>query len=244
MPRFFITDAVPSGDRVCLNKADSGHIKVLRIRQGETFTVCDGKGTDYFCRLENMSGDCAVAEILERTPSLGEPGVFVSVYLGYAKGDRVDVAVQKCVELGASEIVLFPSERCVSRPDAKSVPKKLARWAAIAESAAKQSGRGIIPEIRAADSFKEAVSMASQADVSIFFYEEEKTATLRAALESRPDAKTVAIMTGPEGGFDPKEAALAAEGGMVSTTLGTRILRCETAPAAALAAIMYHTGNL
>lgn len=240
LARFFIAASNIFGGIATLSASDRDHLRVLRIRRGETFTVCDGAGTDYICRL----GDGDSAEIIEAVPSVGEPTVKCSVYAAYSKGERMDLTVQKCVELGAHEIILFPSERCVSRPDGTSALKKIARWQKIAEEAAKQSGRGVIPLVTGAASYKDAVISASAADLPLFFYEEEKELSLKAALESKPDACTVSIMTGPEGGFEPKEAALAVQHGMQSVTLGPRILRCETAPMCGVAAVMLFTGNM
>jgi len=165
--------------------------------------------------------------------------------------------VQKSVELGAFEIVLFPSERCVSVPG--DISKKTARLRRISLETAKQCGRGRVPEVTAAGSFGSAVLKAAAADLPLFFYECEENRRLKGVLDakqgngpfiSRCDTIdpfpcfTVSIVTGPEGGFEPCEAEYAQSAGMLNVSLGPRILRCETAPVAALAAIMFHTGNL
>jgi 16S rRNA (uracil1498-N3)-methyltransferase len=243
MPRFFITASNIFGGAAYLDAKESAHLRALRIRQGESFTVCDGKGTDYTCRLTKITSDGAEAEIVEKAPTVAEPTVECTAYIAFAKGDRLETAVQKSVELGASEIALFPSARCVSRPEALSVLKKTGRLQKIAEEAAKQSGRGKIPRVIVSPSFDRMIFEATKADLPLFFYEDETQRHLKDALEERPEAKTISLVTGPEGGFDPEEAAFAKDNGMVSVSLGPRILRCETAPIAALAAIMYHTGN-
>ena len=120
---------------------------------------------------------------------------------------------------------------------------KTGRLQKIAEEAAKQSGRGKIPPVVVAPSFEHMLAQAAKADLPLFFYEDETTCHLKNALETQPVAKTISLVTGPEGGFDPEEAELAVQNGMISVSLGPRILRCETAPIAALAAIMYHTEN-
>ncbi len=244
MPRFFIAASNIFGGIAYINGRDAEHIKVLRIRRGESFTVCDGEGTDYICRLKGGGEDGFEAEIIEKHPSAGEAGVSCAVYAAFSKGERMDYTVQKCVELGASEIVIFPSARCIAVPDGLAAAKKLSRWQRIAEEAAKQSGRGRIPTVTAAQSFDKAVADAAKAELSLFLYEDEKKLGLKAAIESSGEPKSVSIMTGPEGGFEPSEAEKAAAAGMKTVTLGARILRCETAPGAALAAVMYALGEL
>lgn len=242
MTRFFARPEDISGGVIRLGAEDAAHIRSLRLRPDELFVVCDGECTDYICSLAGKDGG-STAEIRETRPSRGEPDAACTVYIAYAKGDRLDYAVQKSVELGACGIVLFPSKRCVAIPD--NIEKKTARMRAITLETAKQCGRGRVPIIAAADSFEDAVRAAVSAGLALFFYEEERELRLRQALEGRMEQSgTISLMTGPEGGFEPGEAAFAVSRGMVSVSLGPRILRCETAPAAALAAVMYHTGNL
>ena len=244
MARFFIAASNIFGGIATLNAGDLDHLRALRIRRGESFTVCDGAGKDYTCRLTKLDSDGAEAEIVDSGPSAGEPSVFCAVFAAYSKGDKLETVVQKTVELGASEIVLFPSARCVSKPETLAVVHKTSRLQKIAEEAAKQSGRGKIPWVTAASSFENAVVSASKSELPLFLYEEEKQLGLKALLESAGEFRTVSVMTGPEGGFEPEEAAFAAEYGMKTVTVGPRILRCETAPLAALAAVMYATGNM
>jgi len=243
--RFFAAKSDISDTMIKLSAQDASHIRSLRLRPSELFIVCDGEGLDYICRLAatraQETGD-VFAEILEAGSSLGEPSVRCSVFIAFAKGDRLDYAVQKSVELGAHDIKLFPSERCVSVPG--DISKKTDRLQKIAMETAKQCGRGIVPEITALDSFKSAVGLAVLADLPLFFYECEKKLGLGAALDQRTAYSTVSIFTGPEGGFEPHEAEFAQAEGMLAVSLGSRILRCETAPVAVLAAIMLHSGNL
>lgn len=245
MPRFFIAASNIFGGIAYLNEKDAEHLKVLRIKKGEKFTVCDGNGTDYVCQLaDSGSSDETSVEILEKKPSPGEPTAHCTVFAAYSKGDKMETVIQKCVELGASEIVVFPSHRCVSKPDGASVIKKTNRWQKIAAEAAKQSERGKIPVVSAAPDFKFAMEKAAKADLPLFFYEEEQTLGFKEALQSSGDIKTVSIVTGPEGGFEPEEAKFAIASGMKSVSLGPRILRCETAPMAAVAGVMLFTGNM
>ena len=254
--RFFASPEDIAGNFIKLSAADTEHIRSLRLRPSETFTICDGECTDYICRLHQRHGDKAqrnnsdlggesAAEILETLPSAGEPSASCMVFIAYAQGERLDLAVQKSVELGARGIVLFPSRRCEAVP--LDVAKKVARLQRIALEAAKQCGRGIVPGVEAAGTFEGAVSQAVQYGRPLFFYECEQNLHLKQAVESFGSASgdyRFSIMTGPVGGFEPSEAEFAVSAGMVAVSLGPRILRCETAPITALAAIMYHTGNL
>ena len=244
MPRFFIAGSNISGGVAFIGEKDYEHIRVLRIRKGEVFTLCDGEGTDYECRLADETGYQAVAEILSSAPSNSEPDVRCTVYAAWPKGDKAELIVQKCVELGAAKIVFYPAHRCVSKVDEAAAAKKMLRLTRIAEEAAKQSGRGVIPDVQSHSTFSAAVFEAAKADCPLFLYEDETALGLRGALQSRKDAKTYSVMTGPEGGFEPSEAQSARDAGMLSAVMGPRILRCETAPFAALSAVMYETGNL
>ena len=240
MIRFFASPSDISGGYIRLSEEDAAHIRSLRLRPTELFTVCDGEGADHICRLGEHGA--TVAEIIETRRSRGEPSVSCCVYIALSKGHRLEYAVQKSVELGAAKIVIFSAARCVTVPG--NMEKRITRLRRIALETAKQSGRGRIPEITAAESFRLAVEDAARAHLRLFCYEEEEKRSLKEALESGGEICTVSIITGPEGGFEPDEARLAAESGMQTVTLGPRILRCETAPAAVLAAVMLHTGNM
>ena len=153
------------------------------------------------------------------------------------KGDKMEFIVQKAVELGVSRIVPYLSKNCVSRPD--KTEKKVERWRKIAAEAAKQCGRGRLPEVAAVV----PVAQAAESETALFFYENERRIGLHDALAGGV-RDTVSLMVGPEGGFDPAEAKAAVDAGLQSVSLGTRILRCETAPIAALAAVLYAGGNM
>ena len=242
MPRFFALGTNLLGGRAIIRGRDAEHIKVLRLRPGEEMTICDGKGTDYKCRLVRSDKDEAEAEIIEVTQCAAEPTVSVRVLCGLPKGDKTDYIIQKCVEAGAHEICFFRSERVVQRTE--GVTKKLERWNRISEEAAKQSGRGIIPEVRWLDTYVEALDAAKQQEAAFFMYETGEREGLRAALKGAEKLGSAAIITGPEGGFDPYEADMARKVGMHICAMGARILRCETAPVVALTALMYESGNL
>ena len=242
MPRFFVNDTEEFGKTAVIRGRDAEHIRVLRLRPGEAMTICDGRGTDYRCRLVRSDKDEAEAEILEVVPCPGEPSVKVRIFCGLPKGDKTDYIIQKCVEAGASEIVFFDSERVIQRTD--GVSKKLERWNRISEEAAKQSGRGIIPEVRWLGSFVGALDAAKQTEEAFFMYETGERESFSSALSNAKSLKTAAIITGPEGGFERVEADMARACGMHICSMGKRILRCETAPIVALTALMYESGNL
>lgn len=239
MTRFFASQEEMSGERILLTGENAQHAKVLRLKPGETVLVCDGEGQECLCQI--FSTDPWELRVTKRRASRSEAAVQVSVYMAFPKADKLEHVIQKATELGAYEIVAFPSARCVSRPDEKSLKKKLERWQKIAASAAEQSGRGRIPQVVALKSFSEALSRACQAEKALMFYEHEEALTLKAALTGT--YRTVSLLTGPEGGLEEGEVTQARAAGMQVCTLGKRILRCETAPLCALSAVMYDAGE-
>ena len=244
MPRFFIAGSNLHGASVSITGADAEHIRVLRMRVGEHLVICDGNGTDRHCRLTKIGDGFAEAQVDETVPCSAEPSVSVTVLAGLPKGERADYLVQKCTETGASRIAFFLCERCVVRLDGKSAEKKCQRWQRIAEEAAKQSGRGIIPEVLVLSSLADALDLAVKTELPLLMYETGDRIPLRDALEGAGEFKTAALITGPEGGFEKYEVDLAAAAGIPACAMGPRILRCETAPVVALSAMMYATGNL
>ena len=237
MTRFFVTPEEMAGNSISITGENAAHAKVLRLKAGEEVMVCDGQGNECLCRVETADGQYTLT-VVSRAASETEAGVRVSVYMALPKADKLEHVIQKATELGAYEIVTFPTARCVSRPDEKSLSKKLDRWQKIAASAAEQSGRGRIPQVEVLPSYDLALKRAAQCDKAIVFYENEHATTLRQALESAP-FQSVSILSGPEGGFEEWEISKAREAGLQVCTLGRRILRCETAPLCGLSAIMY-----
>jgi 16S rRNA (uracil1498-N3)-methyltransferase len=230
------------GGMAILRGRDAEHVRVLRLRPGEELTICDGEGTDYRCRLVSSDKEQAEAEVLEVRRCPAEPSVAVTVLCGLPKGDKTDAIIQKCVEAGAYEIGFFSSARCVARP--ADPEKKLERWQRIAEEAAKQSGRGIIPRVFWVGDFTAMLDLAVKKELGLFMYETGEREALNAVLEANRAVSSAAFITGPEGGFEPFEADLARVCGLHVCSMGERILRCETAPVVALTALMYATGNL
>ena len=242
MTRFFVTPEQMQGDFLVLTGENAAHAKVLRLKAGEQVLICDGCGNECLCTISDVSPNQISLVVNNRQESATEPKVKASIYMAFSKGDKLEHVIQKATELGAYEIVAFPSSRCVSRPDEKSLAKKLERWQKIAASAAEQSGRGYIPKVLTVDSYKAALERAATADLPILFYENERATTLKMAIEERTFA-TVSLLTGPEGGLETKEVEMAKDMGLHICTLGSRILRCETAPLCALSAVMYATGE-
>lgn len=242
MTRFFISPEELQSKQILLTGENANHAKVLRLKAGEEVLVCDGCGNECVCVVVQIGAKDVELEVRQRMESQSEAAVRVSVYVAFPKADKLEHVIQKATELGAYEIVAFPSSRCVSRPDEKSLGKKVERWQKIAASAAEQSGRGRIPRVLTLPSYAAALERAAQAEKAILFYENEQSTTLRMALEEG-EAKTFSLLTGPEGGLDMKEVEQAEKAGLRICTLGKRILRCETAPLCALSAVMYAVGE-
>lgn len=242
MTRFFVSSEELQPNQITLTGENAAHAKVLRLQNGEQLLLCDGEGGEALCTVTNTAGGLFTLDVLERRASASEARIRVSVYVGFPKADKLEHIIQKATELGAAEIVAFPTARCVSRPDEKSLAKKLDRWQKIAASAAEQSGRGVIPKVIVLPGLTGALERAAKADIAMLFYENEHATTLRMALQERTYT-SVSLMTGPEGGLDPAEVTQAEQAGLRVCTLGSRILRCETAPLCALSAVMYDAGE-
>ncbi len=237
MPRFFKNDFK---EFPFIEGADALHIgKSLRMRVGEELTVCDTKGTDFLCKISNITADRVDFEVIAETPTLSEPSIAVTLFQCMPKSDKMDSVVKQSVELGVHEIVPVISSRCVSLPDRKSGTKKVERWQKIASEAAGQSGRGILPKVGNIISFKEMLKGIQSFDTSVIFYEKGGI-----ALKMLEFSGKVAIIVGPEGGFSENEVDAVENAGGRVCTLGKRILRTETAPLAALSAIMTISGNM
>ena len=240
MPRFFTetineTKGTISGD-------DAKHIaKVLRMHAGEKLVACDCQGFDYDCVIDSLTDKEVELSVERKYLSETEPSVRVTLYQAMPKSDKMELIIQKAVELGVSAIVPVQTKRCVSRPDAKSMAKKLERYNRIALEAAKQCGRGRIPQVLPMLDFAEAIK-AMKEDQRAFLFYENSTSSCRKELEQ--GVNSVSIMVGAEGGFEEEEVQKALDLDIASLSLGKRILRCETAPLAALSIIMYETGNM
>ena len=242
--RFFVAETNLANGVFFLSGSAGKHIKALRLKTGDRITICDGAGKEYNCLLKKISNEDAEAKIIGSLNNSTEPSIKCTVLAGVSKGERSDLTVQKCTEAGACKIVFFPAERSVSRISDKNKDAKLTRWRRVAEEAAMQSGRGIIPAVFCAVDFAEAVDIAIKSDLALFMYETGERISIKRAINEAGYFSSVAVMTGPEGGFEKYEADIARSAGLITCSMGPRILRCETAPVIALAALMYHTDNL
>ncbi len=242
MPRFFAENENFDGSFVTITGDDAWHIaRSLRMAVGEEITVCGSDGTEHRCRLERISDESVTAAVIESQSARGEMPFYTVLYQALPKGDKMDLIVQKAVENGICKVVPFVSERCVSRPDTKSLEKKRARWQRIALEAAKQCGRGVVPAVADAINFQTLLKEAAEHNLCCFCYEGDGTKSLKAVLKTHKLCKsdTLSVVIGSEGGFSEREAAMAAEAGASMCGLGERILRCESASSFALACISY-----
>lgn len=242
--RWFVSADRVVGDWLSLEPEDAQHIsRVLRMRPQERITVCCDNGQAYSCVLESVGKSEVTARILSAEVYHNEPSAFVTVLAGLSKGDRFDYLIQKCVECGASHIVPFSSQHCVVRLEREDLEKKRRRYARIALEASKQSQRSRPVTVGEIVSFSEAVRLAGEADCGLFLYEKENERSLSSILKEKAGCGRFSLVTGPEGGFSEREALAARAAGLHCVSIGPRILRCETAPVAALCAVMYQTGN-
>ena len=238
MPRFFMD--FPGGDTARITGPDALHIRrSLRMKPGEEVVLCDGRGNDYTCAISGFDGEDVLLSVLFRSATYSEPTVAVTLYQGLPKGDKMEWIIQKAVELGVTAIVPVATARSIVKLDGKA-DKKQERWQRIAAEAAGQCGRGIIPPVSTPLSWKEALARLGEEN-AVVFYEGGGT-PLR--LLAGPETTGLSIVVGPEGGFAPEEIRALEDRGVHTATLGPRILRCETAPLAALSAIMLLTGNM
>ena len=245
MYHFYVEPEAVSVDTARITGGDVNHIKnVLRMHPGEEIMILDGNGMEYRCEIETIS-DEVLARVLEAKKTEAELSVRLLLFQGLPKKDKMELIIQKAVELGVSEIIPVLTKRTVVKlEDKKKEQKKLERWQAIAEAAAKQSGRGIIPKVCEAVKFTEAVKQAETLDEALIPYElAEGMDEARERIRGLHDKKTIGIFIGPEGGFEEEEIALAANAGIHPITLGKRILRTETAGLCILSVIMFELEN-
>ena len=243
MVRFFISPEEMHESFLVLTGENAAHAKVLRLKEGDVVTVCDGQGRECSCTVSDVSPGQVSLVTHGWEASQTEPEVRVRIFMAFPKVDKLEHVIQKATELGASEITAFPSARCVSRPEQRAWEKKLVRWQKIAAAAAEQSGRGRIPLVTVLPTYEAALREAAQAELPILFYENEENRTLSMVLAGRAGLRSVSLMTGPEGGLEPEEVQQACRAGLEVCTLGRRILRCETAPLCAISAGMFAFGE-
>lgn len=240
MPRFFTNEI--DENNITLTGSDAVHVgRSLRMKPGEPLTVCCG-GIDYNCEISEITSDTVYLSLKEKVVCAAEPNIEVTLFQAVPKMDKLEYIIQKSVELGVSRIVPMLTRRCVSRPDERDFAKKLARLNKIAAEAAKQSGRGIIPQVTPIVSYKKALEMMKELDQNVLLYEEEGGVSFGEV--DLTGAKTVGLVIGSEGGFDREEAEACTAVGAAQVWLGKRILRCETAPITVLSILMFLTNNM
>ena len=241
MAWFFAREAI-TAEYYTITGEDAAHIsRSLRMRVGEALTLCTADGRRHSCEITAINRETVTVRVISSTECEQEPSVRVSLYIAMMKGDKLDDVIQKAVELGVYEITPFLSARCVSRPDEKSLVKKQQRWQKIADNAASQSRRGLIPRVNPCIDISQIPEAAERCDKAIVCYE-CGGAPLRSLIS--PQQQNIALITGSEGGFEEAEIETLKEAGVSVATLGKRILRAQTAPVAALCAAMLLTGNL
>ncbi len=241
MPKFFVTRDKITDNEIIIDSEDAKHIKkVLRIGVGDTIIICDGGGTDYTAKISNIDEKQVICEVVDSKKCDTEPGIKITLYQGLPKASKMDYIIQKNTELGICEITPVSMSRCVVKlENKKAEEKKTERWQKIATEAAKQSGRGIIPTIKMPLTFDEVVKSVKDYDLVFAPYECEEETRLRDVVEAYREAKNIAFIIGPEGGFDPVEIEKLKDAGIKTVTLGKRILRTETAAEAVISMLMY-----
>ena len=250
MPKFFVNDNQIKDNKVIIIGEDVNHIKnVLRLGIDDSFQICNkDKGENYICRISEIENEKISCEILNKIESNAESNIHINIFQGIPKSDKMDLIIQKCTELGVSKFTPVEMKRCVAKIDDKSKGKKITRWEKIAEVAAKQSGRDIIPKINDIINIKNVCNYIEEYDIVLLAYEKEKVNTLKnELLNLKNEAKEglkIGIIIGPEGGFDEEEVEMLNESGARVVTLGKRILRTETVSFVLASIIMYELGDL
>ena len=247
MQRFFVEphQIDEEAHQIHITGSDVNHISnVLRMKTGEELWISDGSKYEYRCTIESFEPDEVLLHIVYSQEPEYELPCRIYLFQGLPKADKMELIIQKAVELGAYEIIPVETKRCVVKLDGKKSAKKTARWQQIAESAAKQSKRMLIPNVHEVLTFREALKYAESMDVRLVPYElargMQETKEILGAIEL---GQSVGIFIGPEGGFEEKEIEAAIEGGAKPITLGRRILRTETAGLAILSVLMFQLEN-
>ena len=243
MPKFFVKKENISSTQIVIQGEDSKHISgALRHKAGDSIIICDGEGTDYACTISQMDSGSVTCQIAASSRSLSEPTAKCTLFMAIPKGDKMELIIQKAVELGVSSIVPVQSKRCVVQIKEKDIEKKRERWQRISEAAAKQSGRGILPQVFSPVSFAKALQMMARHEHKAVFYESEHNSSISDYVNK--SIVDFAFLIGPEGGLDADEILACQENNISVLSLGQRILRTETAPLCVLSIFMYITQNL
>ena len=242
MPRFFLTDgSLTTAAFATLSGDDARHIALsLRMAVGEEITLADGQGYEYRARLSAITPTAVTAEILSAERSRSETAFPIHLYMGYPKGDKLELVIEKAVELGVASITPFISSRCIRRPAAEKTDRLSERYNKIARAAAGQCGRALLPTVHPPISFDTMLARARESALALFCYEGDGVRPIGRVLPEYPTPASVSVIVGAEGGFSAEEAAAAAAAGCLPIGLGKRILRCETAPLVALSCLDFY----
>ncbi len=246
MPRFFVDPQFIGPESITIEGENYNHIKnVLRLKKDDGIVVCNGIGTDYIGYIEDYGQGTVKVKISKTEQNKTEPPVCVTLYQGLPKADKMEYIIQKSVELGICRIVPVITGRTIVKLDGvKDAEKKTSRWQKIAYEAAKQSNRGVIPSVEVPVSFKEALSSLKAGEFNLIPYENEREANLKSFLTGAAGHKHISFFIGPEGGFTEEEVDMAKKAGVISVSLGPRILRTETAGISLLSIVMYELGDM
>lgn len=243
MPKFFVDKSQIFGNFIEIKGIDANHIvNVLRMSENDKIIVCDGNGTDYSCFISELSKNYVKASIAESHKNENEPNIKITLFQGIPKSDKMELVIQKCVEIGVDKIVPVMTEHTVVKLNGKE-DKKLQRWNKIAEAAAKQCGRGKIPIVEPIINFKQSVLEAKKLDNAVIPYECENKMNMKDFI-NKFNGESVGIIIGPEGGFSESEINFAKENNIPSVTLGKRILRTETAGLVTSVILLYELENV
>lgn len=241
MPKFFTARENITDNEIIIDSEDAKHIKkVLRLNVGDEITVCDGAGVDYLAQIKAIENDKIVCDINERHKCDTEPEIFITLYQGLPKASKMDYIIQKNTELGICKIVPVKMSRCVVKLENEAAErKKTERWQKISYEAAKQSGRGVVPEIAMPVTIDEVIENIREDELVFAPYECEQETRLKDIAEASKGVKRISFIVGPEGGFDITEVEKLRNAGIRTITLGKRILRTETAAESVVSMLMY-----
>ena len=250
MPKFFVKNNQIENDKIIITGEDVNHIKnVLRLSIDDDLQICDlDTAINYTCGITKIDNDKIECNIFNKIDSEAESNIHINIFQGIPKSDKMELIIQKCVELGVNEITPVEMKRCVAKIEDKAKIKKIERWQKISEVAAKQCGRDRIPKINNVINIKNICNLSSEYDIVLLAYENEEINTLKNELltlrnETNKSLK-IGIIIGPEGGLDKEEVEVLKENGIKSITLGKRILRTETVAFVLTSIIMYELGDL
>lgn len=243
MPRFFVAGTNLFGGGAYVSKEDAKTLKAIDLGEGGTVVICDKEGTEHKIKYKKDENGVFQAEKTGGTPAK-EPDVYCAMYIAYAETKRLADTVKKCTELGASAIVLYPTDRSKKNPEIIKQVMLAKKLQKVAYASAQEVRRGTVPKIYTAESFEKAVDYAKKADLSLFLYEDEDKVSLGDVMKQGDKPKRISIMSGAEKGFSPKEVLYAKTKGLTAVSLGSRVIGCDTAPICALSSVMLLSGNM